>query len=209
VSHGWEEPTDFAWANAIEALVGVGELGAARCYLELYEDRAERSASPWALATAARCGGLVAAAEGDPGTALGALDRALIEHERMRCPFERGRTLLVLGSVRRRVRDKRGARDAFEEALATFDELGASLWTQRARNDLGRISGRRPSSGGLTAMEERVASLAARGLANKEIAAALYISSHTVEAHLSRAYRKLGIRSRAGLAGRLPQSDGP
>jgi DNA-binding NarL/FixJ family response regulator len=140
---------------------------------------------------------------------LGALDRALIEHEQMRCPFERGRTLLVLGSIRRRAREKRGARDALEEALATFAELGASLWTQRARNELERISGRRPSSGGLTAMEERVASLAARGLANKEIAAALYISSHTVEAHLSRAYRKLGIRSRAGLAGRLPQSDEP
>jgi DNA-binding CsgD family transcriptional regulator len=209
VSHGWDEPTDFAWTNAIEALVGIGELSAARSYLEQYEDRAGRSASPWALATAARCRGLVAAAEGDPGAAFGALERALAEHERMRCPFERGRTLLALGSVRRRAREKRRARDALEEALTTFDELGASLWSQRARSELERISGRRPRSGELTAMEERVASLAARGLANKEIAAALYISSHTVEAHLSRAYRKLGIRSRAGLAGRLSPSDEP
>jgi DNA-binding CsgD family transcriptional regulator len=209
VSHGWDEPTDFAWANAIEALVGIGELAVARCYLALYEDRAVRAASPWALATAARCHGLVATAEGDARSGLGALERALSEHDRMCCPFERGRTLLVLGLIRRRARDKRGSRDALEEALATFDGLGAGQWAQRARSELARISGRRPSAGGLTATEARVAALAARGLANKEIAAALSISLHTVEAHLSRTYRKLGIRSRASLAARLPRLDPP
>jgi DNA-binding CsgD family transcriptional regulator len=127
----------------------------------------------------------------------------------MCCPFERGRTLLVLGLIRRRARDKRGARDALEEALATFDGLGAGPWAQRARSELARISGRRPSTGGLTATEARVAALAARGFANKEIAAALSISLHTVEAHLSRTYRKLGIRSRASLAARLPRADPP
>lgn len=125
----------------------------------------------------------------------------------MRCPFEHGRTLLALGSVRRRARQKRAARDALEEALEIFDGLGASLWAQRARDELERISGRRPSSGALTGMEQRVAALAVQGLANKEIASALYISVHTVEAHLSRAYRKLGIRSRAALARRLPASE--
>jgi DNA-binding CsgD family transcriptional regulator len=203
VSHGWNEPTDFAWTNAIEAAIGVGELEQARSYLEQYEERAERSASPWALATAARGRGLLASVEGDFDVALAALGSALTEHDRMRCPFEHGRTLLVLGSVRRRARQKRAAREALEQALGIFDELGASLWAQRARDELGRISGRRPGSGELTATEQRVASLAAQGLANKEIASTLYMSVHTVEAHLSRTYRKLGVRSRAALAGRL------
>jgi DNA-binding CsgD family transcriptional regulator len=203
ISRGWEEPTDFAWTNAIEAFLGIGALDVARSYLQQYEDRAQRSTSSWALATAARGRGLLAAAEGDLAAAQAALDRALAEHGRMRCPFELGRTLLAVGTVRRRARQKRAARDALDQALALFDELGASLWVERTRNELQRISGRRPGSGELTAMEHRVASLAAGGLANKEIASALYISVHTVEAHLSRTYRKLGIRSRAGLAGRL------
>ena len=203
VSHGWNEPTDFAWTNAIEAAIGIGELERADFHLNEYKERAERSASSWALATAARGRGLLEAAEGDLDTALAALDRALAAHDRMRCPFEHGRTLLVLGSVRRRARQKRAAREALEQALGIFDELGASLWAQRGRNELERISGRRPGSGELTATEQRVTSLAAQGLANKEIAAALHMSVHTVEAHLSRAYRKLGVRSRAALAGRL------
>jgi DNA-binding CsgD family transcriptional regulator len=203
VSHGWDEPTDFAWTNTIEALLGVGDFEAARTYLDQYEDRAQRSASPWALATAARCRALLTSAEGDLDTAFDALDRALAEHDRMCCPFEHGRTLLVLGSARRRARRRRAAREALEQALAIFDALGASLWTRRARDELARISGRRPGSSQLTPTEQRVASLAAQGLANKEIASALYMSVHTVEAHLSRTYRKLGIRSRAALAGRL------
>lgn len=207
VSHGWDEPTDFAWVNAIEALIGVGECEHARAYLEQYQDRAQRAASPWALATAARCRGLLAAADGDLDAALAALERALAEHDRMRCPFEHGRTLLALGSIRRRSRHKRAARDALEQALGIFDELGASTWAQHARAELDRISGRRPGSSELTATEQRVAALAARGLANKEIAAALHMSVHTVEAHLSRTYRKLGIRSRAALATRLAAPD--
>ena len=206
VAHGWNEPTDFAWTNAIEAAIGIGALDRARSYLEQYEERAERSASPWALATAARDRGLLASVEGDLDLALAALDRAVTEHDRMRCPFERGRSLLVLGSVRRRARQKRAAREALEQALGIFDELGASLWAQRAGEELERISGRRPGSGQLTATEQRVASLAAQGLANKEIASALHMSVHTVEAHLSRTYRKLGVRSRTALAGRLAAS---
>jgi DNA-binding CsgD family transcriptional regulator len=108
--------------------------------------------------------------------------------------------------VRRRAREKRAARDVLEQTLSIFDELGARLWAQRARDELSRISGRLPGSSGLTATEERVASLAAQGLANREIASTLYMSVHTVEAHLSRTYRKLGVRSRAALAGRLAAS---
>jgi DNA-binding CsgD family transcriptional regulator len=202
-ANGWHEPTDFAWANAIEAMIAVGDLDEAGVWLERYELLAERSTSAWALATAARSRALLCEAGGDLDGARAALDRALAEHARMRCPFERGRTLLALGSVRRRAREKRAAREALEEACRAFDDLGAVLWAGRARDELARISGRRPASGDLTSTEVRLATLAAEGLANKEIAATLHMSVHTVEAHLTRIYRKLGIRSRAALAGRL------
>jgi DNA-binding CsgD family transcriptional regulator len=202
-ANGWREPTDFAWANAIEAMVGVRDLEEAGVWLDRYERLAERSTSPWALATAARSRALLCEAGGNLEGAREALDRALAEHARMCCPFEYGRTLLALGSVRRRAREKRAAREAIEEASRAFDSLGASLWAARARDELGRISGRRPASSDLTRTEDRLAALAAEGLANKEIASALHISVHTVEAHLTRIYRKLGIRSRAALAGRL------
>ena len=202
-ANGWHEPTDFAWANAIEAMIAVGDLDEAEVWLECYERLAQRSMSAWAVATAARSRGLLCEAAGDLDGARAALDRALAEHERMRCPFERGRTLLALGSVRRRAREKRAAREALAEACRAFDDLGAALWAGRARDELARISGRRPASGDLTSTEVRLATLAAEGLANKEIAAALHMSVHTVEAHLTRIYRKLGIRSRAALAGRL------
>jgi DNA-binding CsgD family transcriptional regulator len=208
-SHGWAEPTDFAWINAIEALIAIGELDEARACLERYQHLARRSRSPWALATAARGGGLLSAAEGDLGTALSILARALAEHDRMRCPFEQARTLLATGQVRRRARHKRSAREMLQQAYLTFDQLGARLWAERAHEELGRVSGRRPSTGELTATETKLAALAAEGLANKEIAAALHMSVHTVEGHLTRIYRKLDIRSRAALAGRLVSSQRP
>ena len=81
-----------------------------------------------------------------------------------------------------------------------FSELGARLWQAKAEDALKRISGRRPPSQDLTEAERRVASLAAEGRSNKEIAAALFIGLGTVESHLSRVYRKLGLRSRTELA---------
>jgi len=103
------------------------------------------------------------------------------------------------------VQQKRAARDALEQALAIFEELGARLWAENVRAELRRISGRAPPSDELTVTERRVAELAAQGRTNKEIAAELYMGVSTVEAHLSHVYRKLAVR-RAGLAGRLAPS---
>ena len=100
----------------------------------------------------------------------------------------------------RRAQQKKASRQALEQALAIFEDLGARPWAERARAELRRISGRAPASDELTETERRVAELAARGRSNKEIAAELFMGLSTVEAHLSRVYRKLGIRSRAGLA---------
>jgi DNA-binding CsgD family transcriptional regulator len=208
VSLGWDDPTDQMWPDAIETLVGLGELGEARSLIELFEERAQRLGSPWALAAAARCRRLLAAAEGDLAGAFESMSRSLAEHDHSESPFEGARTLLVLGSVRRRAKQKRAARKALEEASATFDRLGARLWAKRAREELARVSGRRPSASELTETEERVARLAAQGLSNKEIAAALFVTVHTVEAHLVHVYRKLGIRSRGELAARLANAPG-
>jgi DNA-binding CsgD family transcriptional regulator len=164
---------------------------------------ATRAGDPWALAGAARSRGLFAAATGDSPGAFEAFDRALAVLEGRPYPLERGRTLLGLGTVRRQAQQKKAAREALEQALAIFEELGARLWAEKARAELRRISGRASSPDELSGTERRVAELAAQGQTNKEIAAELFMGVSTVEAHLSRVYRKLGIRSRTELGTRL------
>jgi DNA-binding CsgD family transcriptional regulator len=203
IALGWEDPSNQLWPDTIETLVALGEIDDARAYLEQYEDRARR-ASRLSQACAARCRGLLAASDGDLAGAFAAFERALAAHDELSVPFEHGRTLLALGTVRRQAKQKRPAREAIEQALAIFDSLGARLWAEKAEAELRRISGRRPASTELTETEDRVARLAAVGRANKAIASELFMSVHTVEAHLSRAYRKLGIHSRGELAGRMP-----
>jgi DNA-binding NarL/FixJ family response regulator len=201
---GANDPTQPVWADAIETLTALGEVEKARSYLDSYEVNGRRLGSPWAVASAERCNGIVAAAEGDLSSAFAAFDRSLAGLESYPYPLERGRTLLCLGAARRQAQQRRLAREALEQALAIFDNLGANLWGEKARVELRRISGRRSPSEELTETELRVAELAAEGRSNKEIATRLFMGVSTVESHLSHVYRKLGIRSRAGLAGRLP-----
>jgi DNA-binding NarL/FixJ family response regulator len=80
------------------------------------------------------------------------------------------------------------------------EDLGAPLWLERAQEELRRASPRPRRDRELTDAERRVAALVAQGLKNKEVAAQLFTTIATVEAHLTRTYRKLGIRSRAQLA---------
>jgi DNA-binding CsgD family transcriptional regulator len=114
-------------------------------------------------------------------------------------PFERGRTLLVLGLLQRRRNERRRAHETLERALVVFEEVGAPLWAGRTRSELRPLGGRPTSRVTLTPGEQRVAELAASGLTNRQVAAALFISPKTVESNLARAYRKLEIRSRAEL----------
>jgi DNA-binding CsgD family transcriptional regulator len=198
--HGIGAPP--VWPDAIEALLAVGELDLARSYLGQYEELAAR-ASRWSRIVAARCRGLLAAAEGDAPGAVEAFASAFAEDEPRTYPFERARTLLALGATRRHEGQRRAAREALGQALAIFDGLGARPWADKTHAEAMRISGRRPPTDELTEAEQRVASLAAVGRHNSEIAAELFIGVGTVEAHLSRVYRKLGLRSRTELAHRL------
>ena len=114
-----------------------------------------------------------------------------------------GRTLLGRGLLERRAKQKRAAREAIAAGVAIFEKLGARAWERRARAELGRIGGRAAARDALTPAEQRVAELVIEGRTNREVAAELVLSPHTVESHLRSAYRKLGIRSRVELARRL------
>ena len=118
-------------------------------------------------------------------------------------PLQRGRTLLAMGSVQRRLRRRAAARESLEAALSEFEQLGARLWADRACEELGRIAGRRAVPGELTASEHRIAELVALGKTNKEVAAILVVAERTVESALTHIYRKVDVRSRTELARKL------
>lgn len=201
--HGIGEPLPYFFAPlAIEALTALGELDRAERLLERFDARTRALDRVWLLAPASRCRGLLLAARGDLDGADRALQRALIEHRRVEMPFELARTLLVHGRVRRRRREKRSARESFDQALALFKRLGARSWAELAQIELAQLRPQR-ERGGLTRAEQRATQLAAEGLSNKEIASTLFVSVYTVEAHLSHAYAKLGIHSRGQLTHRL------
>jgi DNA-binding CsgD family transcriptional regulator len=125
--------------------------------------------------------------------------------------FDSAQCHLSLGRAQRRLKQWGSARTSLGRAAAAFEELGSSGWAQRAREELARVGGRAPGAPGtLTPTEHDVVELAAHGLTNKEIAGHLSIAVHTVEVHLSRAYLKLGVRSRSQLAAQLtPPARGP
>jgi DNA-binding CsgD family transcriptional regulator len=196
--------------DEIEALVELGQAGRARALTDWLEERGNRQSRPWAIAVAGRCRGLLHAAEGDNEAALEALWRALAEHDRLGgVPFDRARTLLVLGRVLRRAGKRTQARAVLTEAHAAFRQIGALAWAERAQAEESRLGGRGADSGVLTPTEARVAELAAVGLSNREIAEQAFMTIKTVEANLTRVYRKLAIRSRAALAHTLSQSSHP
>ncbi len=118
-------------------------------------------------------------------------------------PFDRARTLLVLGRLQRRQGKRRAGKSTLEEAMRTFGEIGTTLWSDKARGELRRLGTHPGPAAELTPTEQRVAELTASGLTNREVAAALLISPKTVEANLARIYRKLEIRSRAELGRRM------
>lgn len=183
-------------ADALEALIVLGQLVRAEALLEAFEARA---LDVRATAVAGRCRGLLLLAHGDLDAAAVALDSALVRCARAPMPLDHARTLLVRGVVARRAGRRTSATSFFERAIGEFELLGALAWARMARDELSRVGLRRGDRHELTEGERQVARLAGGGLTNREVAQALYISPKTVEANLSRAYRKLGIRSRAEL----------
>ena len=203
-ANGVREPMQaYFLPDAIETLVRLGDLGRAEALLEGFARRAVEFDRPWALANAARCQGMLALARGELDAALAAAEDSVRGWEALGMPIERGRALLVLGQVQRRRMERRLAWQTFEEARDLFATLGARPWAARATDELRRVPIRRGASEDLTPTEERVATLAATGQTNLRMAKVLFMSPKTVEAHLSRVYTKLGIRSRAELGARM------
>jgi DNA-binding CsgD family transcriptional regulator len=203
---GVDEPGAFPAApDLVEALVEVHDQEQATLVTDRLRRLAEEQLHPWGLATAARCAGLVQLAAGRyDEQAAATLLEAADAYDRLGLRFDRARTLLSLGRAARRLKKWGAARHALECADAGFDEIGSAGWADQARAELSRVAARKPRAAGrLTPTEERVAGLAADGLSNKEIAATLFVTVHTVEVHLSHAYAKLGVHSRAQLSGRL------
>ncbi|HZT16630.1 MAG TPA: AAA family ATPase [Gaiellaceae bacterium] len=189
--------------EAVQALVELGRVDEARALLEPFETQARALDRGWALAASARCRALLHAAGGELDAARAALDEALARHDG-ELPLERARTLLELGRLERRRRRKRLARVALDDAVAAFERAGADRWAERARHELARVATRRAPAT-LTPTEERIARLAAEGLSNRQIGERAFVAVGTVEANLKRAYRKLGITSRAQLARALDE----
>jgi DNA-binding CsgD family transcriptional regulator len=203
VGMGCKEPGRAEWTfDLIEALVRDSQPDEARAVLGELEDEAGHTGRVMALAAAARYRGVLSATGWEPHFA-----RALALHERSATPFERARTELCLGERLRRERRRIEAREHLRSAQQTFDQLGAGPWTARAGEELAATGERARSRADaraadeLTPHERRVARVVSEGATNREAALALFLSPKTVEAHLHSIYRKLGIRSRAELAG--------
>lgn len=202
---GHREPSQPAiLPAAVEAALHVDELAAADALCARLEVDAKTVRSSFGTAAALRCHGLLAEAGSDIDLAqdnFAAAERAFTE---LGLRLEAARASLALGSSLRRVGQRRRARETLESARASFAECGALGLLHTCNAELDRIGGRTKSEPNeLTHSERQVVDLVATGMRNAEIAAALHLSIKTIEAHLARAYRKLGVRNRSEVAARL------
>jgi DNA-binding CsgD family transcriptional regulator len=197
--------------DAIETLVELAQPVEAERLLRRLDAQATALEHGWALAAAARSRALVNLAGNQSDAALGEAERAATQFEQLGYPLDQARALLVAGQALRRRGERRRAADVLGVAALIFERLSARLWLARAQQELGRATPRPRRNGELTAAERRVAGLVAAGKTNREVAAQLYVTIATVEAHLTRIYRKLDVRSRSELARRfgseLPESE--
>lgn len=198
-------PTVVPFAgDLVEARIRVGDRAGAEEALVWVEERAAATGLAYPAAVAARCRGLLAT---DLTVAQRHFAEARAVHEQRPMPFELARTLLCEGESMRRLRRPAMARRALHDAMAVFDRLGARPWSARVATELEAAGAPGPRQERelagidmLTPQEYQTARIVAEGMNNIEAAAALFVSRKTVEAHLSRVYRKLGLRSRAELA---------
>ena len=188
--------------DAVEVLVTLGRFTEAERLAQQLDAATEANHHPWSTVMAARCHGLLKVANGERAAAIELLDSALADHQRVPMPFEEARTRLLLGRTLRQAGHRTNARRELEAACAVFLKLGTPVQERQARTELDSIGGRRRLEHELTPVEQRIADLVAAGQTNREVAAATFMSARTVETHLGRIYRKLGIRSRTELAAR-------
>ncbi len=201
-AHGLHELSILLVApDAVEASLDAGDASFAATLTDELERRAISTRHPLGVPAAERCRGLIALTMGDTDDALNHLGQSNDGFERAAAPYEAARTRLVAGNALRRAGRRSAAAEMLTSASDTFLALGALRWKERADQELRRARPRARDDNVLTAAEGRVASLVVAGRTNREVAAQLYTSVATVEAHLTRIYRKIGVRSRTELAG--------
>jgi DNA-binding CsgD family transcriptional regulator len=215
------EPSVLRWhTDLASGLVTIGELNEAEETLRMARDAiAHRTRNAGVVALLDRAEALLRAERGDIDGAVELVGGAARRFELLGQPIERGHALLVLGQVERRRRRYAAARAAVGEALSTFTAVGAKPWVEQAARTLTRVDGtdNQPAPNllvrervdmsaalsTLTTTETRIATMVREGASNREIATRMFLSVKTVEATLTRIYRKLGVRSRTQLSSRL------
>lgn len=196
-----------------EVLIKLGRIDEARAIVDGWIGHAPFKASAFRMRHVTRLAALIEAAEGNFDEADRLLEAAEQAFASTGNQWAIARTALVAAEIHRRARRRAKARDSLVAARDAFEALNARLWAAYAREQLDRVTGSRVRASGLTPTELQVAELASQGLTNREVGDRLFMSHHTVEAHLTAVYRELGIRSRAELAAtliaRIPGADGP
>ncbi|MFM9444402.1 AAA family ATPase [Streptomyces acidiscabies] len=202
---GITDPARGRWQGDLaEALVRVGEPAEAQDVIDVTREHAVRLGRESIIAVLDRAEALVRAARGDHDTALAQLTSVQDRLAKLGYALEEARAAFALA----RLRTGRSGPTSYDEAARLFRRCRAVPWLRQV--DAALASGvetpalveRAPAADaleGLASMERQVAALVMEGATNREIAARLFISVKTVEATLTRVYRKLGIRSRVDI----------
>jgi DNA-binding CsgD family transcriptional regulator len=195
VSASWFR--NWALIELIEAAARSGEAGIAADALGQLSQTTTASGTHWALGIEARSRALLSADEGAEGLYQEAIERLA----RTRLRVEVARAHLLYGEWLRRQRRRQDAREQLRTAHRSFTEFGMEAFAERTRVEL-EATGERTrkrtveTQVDLTPQEAQISRLAAGGATNQDIAAQLFISPSTVDYHLRKAFRKLGVRSR-------------
>jgi DNA-binding CsgD family transcriptional regulator len=198
----WFSP--WTMVEVVEAATRCGRNDRAATALEVLSETTRASGTPWALGVEARSRALLAEGEAAESFYREAIDR--LRPTRLRVDLARAH--LLYGEWLRRERRRMDARAELRTAHELFSDFGMEAFAERARVEL-EATGERARKrtvdtlGDLTPQEAQISRLAAQGHTNREIAAQLFISASTVEYHLRKVFRKLGVKSRTQLANRL------
>jgi DNA-binding CsgD family transcriptional regulator len=191
----------LALAELVEAAVRCDETAVALDALEAVTARTQLGGSDWALGVEASSRALISQDATAEDSYQEAIDR--LARTRMRLPLARAH--LVYGEWLRRENRRVDARNQLRIAHHMFDDMGAASFAARARHELAATgvtahSRRDATLDQLTPQEERIAKMAGQGLSDADIASQLYVSRATVDYHLRKVFRKLGVSSRKQLA---------